>query len=96
MSALNQKVVGGNSDSRPISEVTQEIYDGIQELYEKGKLVKALDDKGQPTLKLDSVGQLQPVLKLYIHATPEELVFWCSEHPGRKLLVDWRSGTGRS
>ena len=70
----------------------QEANEILQELYEKGEIVKKLDDRGQPMLR-----EFHQVFVHPEYATPEELAFWRSEHPGQLVAASWsRPGAFRT
>jgi hypothetical protein len=55
--------------------VLAEILEAIEELYREGKLVKALDESGEPLLRKG-----QQVYKAIDCATSAERAFWKKEH----------------
>jgi len=74
----HKKTVGTQEDI----DIDRAIREVIQSLYDEGLVVKVLDDKGRPELRLGPLsGELQQAYKLRDFATPEELVFWRNEHP---------------
>jgi len=49
-------------------------------LFAEGKIVRKLDENGEPALGLDADGTLGQRWVADVHATPEEMAYWRKEH----------------